>query len=258
MAENNRPETEGEPTEGVSMDKKPTGKPRRKAAGSEAAVPAVGPAVPGRVVNDSNTKSGKQITISVAVIGKILAGLVAIALLVAVIFFGVNWKSDRAKLDAASDAKAASDYFVTQLLDSMNTTTAGEYVNRMSPLTTGAFRDNLLNEREKTQTDIASMQLKITPEIWSSGVVSNTTDAATTLVVAEITGTSSVATTPVTNLGMFQLTLEKHDGKWLVSQMDPGPSSTGIGSADPGAGVDPNAPAPAPTTEPAPAPAPAG
>ncbi|WP_020105818.1 hypothetical protein [Nocardia sp. 348MFTsu5.1] len=262
MAENNNPESESEPTEGVSIGKKPSGKPRRKAtatvdpepAAAEATAdePSTNAPVPGRVESDPKAKSGKQITISLAVVGKVLAGVVVVALLGAVIFFGVNWKSDRAKLDAAADAKAASDYFVTQLLDSMNTSTAGEYVNKMSPLTTGAFRDNLLNEREKTQSDIASMQLKITPEIWSSGVVSNTKDTATTLVVAEITGTSSVATTPVTNLGMFELTLEKHDGKWLVSQMDPGPSSTGVGSTEPGTGADPNA------TAPAPAPAPAG
>jgi Mce-associated membrane protein len=129
----------------------------------------------------------------------------------------------------------------------------------MSPLTTGQFRDNLLQEREKTQSDITQMQLRITPKIWSSGVVSSTEDSATTLIIAEITGTSSVATTPVTNIGMFRLTLEKHDGTWLVSQMDPGPASSGSGSADqptdPNAPVDPNAGA---TTEPAPAPAPAG
>ncbi|HEY9314121.1 hypothetical protein [Williamsia sp.] len=254
MAENDNPESEGVPAECVSTAKKPSGKARRKSAApvidaSAADASAAAAPVPGRVESDSNTRSGKQIIISVAGVGKALAGVVVIALIGAVIFFGVNWKSDRAELDAAADAKAASDYFVTQLLDSMNTTTAGEYVNRMSPLTTGAFRDNLLNEREKTQTDIASMQLQITPEIWSSGVVSNTKDSATTLVVAEITGTSSVATSPVTNLGMFELTLEKHDGKWLVSQMDPGPSSSG---------ADPAAPAPAPTTEPAPAPAPGG
>src|SRR4051812_9783152 len=109
MAENSKPEPEGEPAEGVSMGKKPTGKPRRKAAASEADAPTVETAVPGRVAAEPKTKSGKQITISLAVVGKVLAGAVVVALLGAVIFFGVNWKSDRAELDAAADAKKASD-----------------------------------------------------------------------------------------------------------------------------------------------------
>lgn len=258
MAENNEPatpESGDEPTESVSVTKKPTGKSRRKATDDAATAPTVEPAVPATAATEPKN-SGKQITISVSSVGKVLAGLLVVALIAVTIFFGLKWKSDNDELTAADDAKQASDYFVTQLLNSMNTTSASQYVDTMSPLTTGQFRDNLTKERDKTQADITQMQLKITPDIWSSGVVSVNGDSATTLVVAEISGTSSVATQPVTNVGMFRLTLEKHDGKWLVSQMDPGPSSTGVGSGenpvDPNGGV--TAPAPAPT-EPAPAPA---
>jgi Mce-associated membrane protein len=242
----------------TSLKKVPSGKTRRAKPAVTVADTAGAPAA-------SNTKQPKQITLSVSAIGKVVAGALVVALIALAVFFALEWKSDRDRIAAAEDAKQASDYFVTQLLNSMNTATAGEYVDTMSPLTTGQFRDNLVEEREKTQSDITQMQLRITPKIWSSGVVSSTEDSATTLIIAEITGTSSVATTPVTNIGMFRLTLEKHDGRWLVSQMDPGPASSGSGSADqpvdpnvpvdPVAPVDPNAGA---TTEPAPAPAPAG
>ncbi|MBA4022495.1 MAG: hypothetical protein C0482_09025 [Gordonia sp.] len=257
MADNSVPENPdagAEPTEGVSVSKRPTGKSRKKSAESASNAPTVEAAVPAST-GSTAAKPGKQITINVSSVGKIVAGALVVALIAVAIFFGVKWKSDADELAAASDAKQASEYFVTQLLNSMNTATASEYVDTMSPLTTGQFRDNLTKERDKTQADITQMQLKITPDIWSSGVVSVSGDSATTLVVAEISGTSSVATQPVTNVGMFRLTLEKHDGKWLVSQMDPGPSSTGVGSDPAAPGGE--APAPAPT-EPAPAPAPAG
>ncbi|PYE15832.1 Mce-associated membrane protein [Williamsia limnetica] len=256
MADNDVPETADpgtEPSEGVSVSKRPTGKSRKKPADSASDAPTMEAAAPAS--SAGSAKPGKQITINVSSVGKIVAGALVVALIAVAIFFGLKWKSDSDELVAAADAKQASDYFVTQLLNSMNTASASEYVDTMSPLTTGQFRDNLVSERDKTQADITQMQLKITPDIWSSGVVSNTEDSATTLVIAEISGTSSVATQPVTNVGMFRLTLEKHDGKWLVSQMDPGPSSTGVGS-DPAA---PGGEAPAPVpTEPAPAPAPAG
>ncbi|MGK9272447.1 hypothetical protein KXR83_15755 [Williamsia muralis] len=268
------PVGDGDDADKSSAKKVPSGKSRR----AKPAVAESTPALSGSATSSSakssatssastgaDTKQAKQITISVSAIGKVAAGALLIGLIAVTVFFGMKWKSDQDKITAAEDAKRASDYFVTQLLNSMNTTTAGEYVDTMSPLTTGQFRDNLLKEREKTQADITQMQLKITPSIWSSGVVSAEADSATTLIIAEITGTSSVATTPVTNVGMFRLTLEKHDGKWLVSQMDPGPSSSGAGSADsaptnPNAPADPNAPAvPNAPVEPAPpAPAPAG
>lgn len=270
------PAGDGDDADQPSAKKVPSGKSRRAkpvvaestagTSGSATSSSAKSSAASAAASTGANTKQARQITISVSAIGKVAAGALLIALIAVTVFFGLKWKSDQDKITAAEDAKQASDYFVTQLLNSMNTTTAGEYVDTMSPLTTGQFRDNLLKEREKTQADITQMQLKITPSIWSSGVVSAEGDSATTLIIAEITGTSSVATTPVTNVGMFRLTLEKHDGKWLVSQMDPGPSSSGAGSADSGAPVDPNAPAdpnasvvPNAPVEPAPVtPAPAG
>ncbi|PVY33807.1 hypothetical protein [Williamsia muralis] len=265
----------GDDADQPSAKKVPSGKSRRSkpvvaestgTSGSATSSSAKSSAASAAASPGAETTQARQITISVSAIGKVAAGALLIALIAVTVFFGLKWKSDQDKITAAEDAKQASDYFVTQLLNSMNTTTAGEYVDTMSPLTTGQFRDNLLKEREKTQADITQMQLKITPSIWSSGVVSAEKDSATTLIIAEITGTSSVATTPVTNVGMFRLTLEKHDGKWLVSQMDPGPSSSGAGSADSGAPVDPNAPAdpnasvvPNAPVEPAPVtPAPAG
>lgn len=265
MADNEElltPTSGDEPTEGVSVAKRPTGKSRRAKTTDDA--PDESPAdaaVSPSWTSPASTNTGKQITINISVLWRVLAALgvaivAGLAVLFAVLWYMASFGDNgaKSKLDSADDAKQASDYFVTQLLNSMNTTSAGEYVDTMSPLTTGQFRDNLVTERDKTQADITQMQLKITPKIWSSGVVSNTTDSATTLVVAEISGTSSVATQPVTNVGMFRLTMEKHDGKWLVSQMDPGPSSSGIGSgANP---VDPNAGAP--PAPPAPAPAPAG
>ena len=247
------PAGDGDDADTPSAKRVPSGKSRRAkpvvaestagTSGSAASSSAKSSAASSAASTEADTKQARQITISVSAIGKVAAGALLIALIAVTVFFGLKWKSDQDKIAAAEDAKQASDYFVTQLLNSMNTTTAGEYVDTMSPLTTGQFRDNLLKEREKTQADITQMQLKITPSIWSSGVVSAEGDTATTLIIAEITGTSSVATTPVTNVGMFRLTLEKHDGKWLVSQMDPGPSSSGAGSADSGAPVDPNAPA---------------
>ena len=268
------PTGDGDDADKPSAKKVPSGKSRRaKPAVAEPAAATSGSATSSSAKSSAtsaaspgaDTKQSRQITISVSAIGKVAAGALLIALIAVTVFFGLKWKSDQDKITAAEDAKRASDYFVTQLLNSMNTTTAGEYVDTMSPLTTGQFRDNLVKEREKTQTDITQMQLKITPSIWSSGVVSAEADSATTLIIAEITGTSSVATTPVTNVGMFRLTLEKHDGKWLVSQMDPGPSSSGAGSADPAATADPNAPDPnapavpnAPVEPAPPTPAPAG
>lgn len=265
MADNDVPETADpgtEPSEGVSVSKRPTGKSRKKPADSASNAPTMEAAAPAS--SAGSAKPGKQITVSVSALRKAAIAALLIALIVVAGVFGWMWSSERAERIAGNDARDAAAYYMKAVFDSMNATAADGYVDRVAPLQTGELKKNTIADRDKTQQAITELKFNVNAEVKYSALIENTKDAATVLVLSELTGTSTVATQPVTNTGMFIVNLEKHDGKWLVANTEQGPGTeAGMlpgGGEAPTVGVPaPGGEAPAPVpTEPAPAPAPAG
>ncbi|GAA1482937.1 hypothetical protein GCM10009624_33770 [Gordonia sinesedis] len=196
---------------------------------------------------------GRQIsvTISARSVLRTVAALIVVAALVGVGILGWRYYAERQKLDAFADSKAASSAFAQKLVPLMNADSVGTMKDVLGPLSTGEFRDRLARESDDTQKAVRDLNIKgATPTIKSVSVQSFDTDSASTAVLVEVTGQSSIAPSGGKDLMLVWLELNKQDGKWLVSKLSG--AQAGLGPQQ-GGGAEP-APAPSP---PAPAPAPA-
>ncbi|WP_188584960.1 hypothetical protein [Gordonia jinhuaensis] len=166
--------------------------------------------------------TSRQLSITVSVRGviRVLAVLVILGLAAAAIVFGVLWSRGHDLEQARGEASASSTHFVEELVTTLNAADADQYTARMTPLATGKLKANLEAQRSQTQQNVAEMNLKVTPSIWSSSVQEATTSRATTVVIAEVTGTSKTAVSPVTETLVFRLHLEKHGSRWLVADFE--------------------------------------
>lgn len=166
--------------------------------------------------------TSRQLSITVSVRGviRVLAVLVILGLAAAAIVLGVLWSRGHDLEQARGEASASSTHFVEELVTTLNAADADQYTARMTPLATGKLKANLEAQRSQTQQNVAEMNLKVTPSIWSSSVQEATTSRATTVVIAEVTGTSKTAVSPVTETLVFRLHLEKHGSRWLVADFE--------------------------------------
>lgn len=213
----------------------------------------------------SSTGAAGRREISFTVTGgglkKILAALVAVALVALVAFLGWRAYDLQREADAFADSKTASADFVTKLVTTLNAANAGNSKELLGPLSTGELRTRLEQERADTEANVESLNIEVSSTISSIAVETVDAETAKTVVMAEVTGRSVKLPSGGTSLMVFRLDLSKEDGKWLVSKVD-GPPGSPSGQIDPsqslpGAGGAP-APQPSPAPQPAPAPAPAG
>jgi Mce-associated membrane protein len=195
-------------------------------------------------------------------IKKLLAAVLAIALVALVGFLGWRAYDLQREADAFADSKTASADFVTKLVTTLNAANAGNSKELLGPLSTGELRDRLEQERADTEANVESLNIEVSSTISVVAVEAMTADTAKTVVMAEVTGRSSKLPNGGTSLMVFRLDLSKEDGKWLVSKVD-GPPGSPSGQIDPSQSLPGGgAPAPqqpqAPQQAPQPAPAPAG
>ncbi|MFE0749916.1 hypothetical protein [Gordonia sp. NPDC058843] len=200
-------------------------------------------------------------TVTSGGIKKVLAAVVAVALVALVAFLGWRAYDLQREADAFADSKTASADFVTKLVTTLNADNAGNSKELLGPLSTGELRSRLEQERADTEANVESLNIEVSSTISVVAVESADADTAKTVVMAEVTGRSAKLPSGGTSLMVFRLDLSKEDGKWLVSKVD-GPPGSPSGQIDPsqslpGAGGAP-APQPSPAPQPAPAPAPAG
>ena len=205
-------------------------------------------------------------TISTGGVLKVLAGLVVVALIVAVGLLGWGYHRDQQRLAAFDDAKAASSVFTVKLVSTMNSDAVGDMKTLLGPLSTGEFRTNLEREQTDGTKALRDLNVKATPTVKSVSVESFDTDRASTAVLVEVSGTSTIAPSGGKELMLVWLDLMKEDGSWKVSKLSGaqaglgqqqgtnGPAAdTQGGAANPAPAPTPAAPAPA-----APTPAPGG
>lgn len=246
----------------------PRGKSARRGGSSATPSKPGTAATPTTETADSPTESAKDssdrreisFTVTGGGIKKVLAAVVAVALVALVAFLGWRAYDLQREADAFADSKTASADFVTKLVTTLNAANAGNSKELLGPLSTGELRTRLEQERADTEANVESLNIEVSSTISVVAVETVDADSAQTVVMAEVTGRSVKLPNGGTSLMVFRLDLSKEDGKWLVSKVD-GPPGSPSGQIDPsqslpGAG---GAPAPQPSPQPAaPAPAPAG
>ena len=190
-------------------------------------------------------------------IKKVLAAIVAVALIALVAFFGWRAYDLQREADAFADSKTASADFVTKLVTTLNADNAGNSKELLGPLSTGELRNRLEQERADTEANVESLNIEVSSTISVVAVETVDADTAKTVVMAEVTGRSVKLPSGGTSLMVFRLDLSKEDGKWLVSEVD-GPPGSPSGQIDPSQSLPGAAGAPTPQPSPAPQPAPGG
>ncbi len=213
------------------------------------------------------TAGKKEFTLTITGRGLLRAAavLVVVAVIAGAGFLGWKVYEQNQKLQAFDDSLAASKHFINELVGTMTTNTADQYKERLGPLSTGDFQKTL--ERERTDTEQQVRDIKVTSanaDIKLATVEKFSADTATTMLQVEVTATGAAATTPQKMTIFYLITLEKHDGKWLVSDLGNAPGRSVLFGD--GTEVTPNAPAPTPgapnptpgAPAPAPTPAPGG
>lgn len=230
--------------------------PQPRSAGTSEAMPRLSTArqVPATTA-DSATARQISITFSARALWRLLVGVVVVAALVGVGSLGWLYYNDQQRLTAFDEAKDASAIFAQKLTSSMNADSVANMKDIVGPLTTGEYRKHLEAQLGDTTKAIQSINVKNTKiDVQKVSVSNFDTDHATTMVVVQVTGTSTLAPQGGTSLFMYTLTLDRVNGAWLVSNLDAmqaGVSGDGSG----GSGVSqqaPNAETPAQTPAPAP------
>ncbi|WP_018179692.1 hypothetical protein [Jongsikchunia kroppenstedtii] len=235
--------------------------------------------IPGKVTDAGKAKSsrkvsaltekasqGKQVsfTLTPSLLLRCIAALLAIAVVVLLAIGTYGWFDERAKRDAGNHAVDSAKSFVVQLT---NFSDINDYSSRMSPLVTGQHLKDVFSPKNSQDTakQLGQMGVNASTSVYTAGVVSAGEKQSVVLVVSDTTGTSATAAQRTTERMIFQLTMDKHGDKWLVSAIDPvgqtirgddstggtpAPGDTSGAGTQPGAPADPNAPqtpAPAPT-----------
>ncbi|MEP9414093.1 hypothetical protein ABLE92_07035 [Gordonia sp. VNQ95] len=212
------------------------------------------------------TGKGKEfsITLSSRSLLRVLGAIVVVALIAGVAVLGWLYYSDQQRLKAFDASKQVSEQFVTQLVTTINPGNTDKYKEILGPLSTGALRSRLEQDRAATEQNSQALAIEATSKIVSSSVASFDTDTAKTTVMAEVTARSAQIPNGETRLMIFILDLQKVDGNWLVSDFSGPPGSEKSGVVDPSQSLpgqstpSSSAPAPAPTQTETPAPTPAG
>lgn len=162
-----------------------------------------------------------SVTITGRGIAKLVGVLVVIAAIVGVCLLGWGYHQQRARLAAYDASKAASSDFAVKLITSMNSANVGDLKEVLGPLTTGDFHKHLAEEQTDNTAAIQKLQVKATPTVKSVGVERFDANSARTNVLVSVTGTSSLSPQGGQQMTMIWLDLQKQDGKWLVSKVEP-------------------------------------
>ncbi|MFW0787121.1 hypothetical protein AAFP35_21700 [Gordonia sp. CPCC 206044] len=199
----------------------------------------------------AGTSRGREISLTFTTGGlaKVLAAVLAIAVVVGVVVLGWGYYDQRARLAAFDDSKAASQEFSIKLVSTMNTDNVGSMKELLGPLSTGEFRKHLEQEQSDGQKAVKELDVKATPTVKSVSVENFDSETAKTSVLMEVTGTSTLAPKGGKELMLIWLNLRNVDGKWLVEKLDG--AQAGIGEPQGQQGQQNQ-------SAPAPAPAPAG
>lgn len=218
----------------------------------------------GAAQEKNERKGSRQVSVTISTAGllKVLAGLVVVALIVGVGLLGWGYYRDQQKLAAFDDAKSASSVFTVKLVSTMNSDAVGDMKTLLGPLSTGEFKQNLEREQTDGSKALRDLNVKATPTVKSVSVESFEADRASTAVLVEVSGTSTIAPSGGKELMLVWLDLVKEDGSWKVSKLSGAQAGLGQQQGTNGPAADTQggsqSPAPATPSPAAPAPAPGG
>lgn len=150
----------------------------------------------------------------------VLAGLLASAS----VALGVTVKShldDRDALDAARSAAVAAARQEIVNLDSLSWQTIDEDLKRVLAGATGTFKDQFTRAQKDLKPVVVQRKSVSTGTVLFAGVVRADTDTATVLVAVDRTVKDSTDPSGAVAHDRWRVDLEKHGGRWLVSDLQP-------------------------------------
>lgn len=195
---------------------------------------------------------GKQFTVSARALTRIGAAIVAVAVIAVCAFLGWKWYDTKQELKAFDDSRAASANYVNEYFGALlkEGASADQIKKTVGALSTGKQKEQIESAAGDMVTWRDTQKLaNVTTKVNSTMVESFSKDHAVTLVSFEFTGTSAVAPSGGNAVTLLEVTLDKVDGDWLVSNIQAGPGTAGT-TADAAQQTLPTAP----ETQPGPAP----
>jgi len=150
----------------------------------------------------------------------VLAGLLASAS----VALGVTVKAHLDDRDALNSARSAATAAARQHivnLDSLSWKTIDADLARVLAGSTGTFKDQFTRAQKDLKPVIVQRKSTSTGKVLFAGVVRADTDTATVLVAVDRTVKDSTDTAGAVAHDRWRVDLEKHDGRWLVSDLQP-------------------------------------
>lgn len=151
----------------------------------------------------------------------LLSVLVALLVVASVVlaFVWTSHRDARSELERARDAALASAQQAIVNLDALSAATIDADMKRVVAGATGNFKKQF----EDSETDLKNLlvQRKTVSKgtVLSAGVLRSDLDTATVLVAADRVVTDSTKATPSTAHHRWRLSMERHDGHWLLADL---------------------------------------
>jgi Mce-associated membrane protein len=128
---------------------------------------------------------------------------------------------DRDALDTARNAAVAAARQEIVNLDSLSWKTVDEDLKRVLDGATGTFKDQFSRAQQDLKPVVVQRKSESTGQVLFAGVVRADTDTATVLVAVDRTVKDSTDPTGAVAHDRWRVDLEKHGGRWLVSDLQP-------------------------------------
>lgn len=168
--------------------------------------------------------SGRVVLTAGARRGLVLLSLLGVLLLAASVALALVWAGEKRSRDhlsqARSDAVAAARQEMLDL-DSLSAATIDADLAKIIAGATGSFKDQFVKAKTDLKQVVAQRKTTSAGVIRSSGVVRSDNDTATVLIAVDRTIKDASTLQPATTTDRWRLDLEKHDGRWLVANLNP-------------------------------------
>ncbi len=154
----------------------------------------------------------------------VLLSLLGVLLLAASVALALAWAGEKRSRDhllqARSDAVAAARQEMLNL-DSLSAATIDGDLTKIIDGATGSFKDQFAKAKTDLKQVVTQRKTTSAGVIRSSGVVRSDNDTATVLIAVDRTIKDASTSQPGTTTDRWRLDLEKHDGRWLVANLNP-------------------------------------
>jgi Mce-associated membrane protein len=154
----------------------------------------------------------------------VVLGALAVLLAAASVGLAVTVKShldDRDALDAARSAAVAAARQEIVNLDSLSWDTVDADLKRVLDGATGTFKDQFSRAQKDLKPVVVQRKSQSSGQVLFAGVVRADTDTATVLVAVDRTVKDSTDPAGAVAHDRWRVDLEKHGGRWLVSDLQP-------------------------------------